>query len=41
MMMKIKVFTLANKTATLKCIGSMKGEAGESLADLQVCLEEK
>jgi len=40
-MMKIKVYTLAHEDASSKCIGTMKGEAGESLVDLRICLEEK
>ena len=39
-MKKIKVYTLIDEGASPKCIGTMKGEDGESLADLRVRLEE-
>lgn len=38
---KIKVYTVADEVALPKCIGTMKAEEGESLADLRVRLEEK
>ena len=37
---KIKVYLLADGGASPKCIGTMKGEDGESLGDLRVRLEE-
>ena len=40
-MKKIKVYTLTDEGSFPKCIGTMKGEDEESLADLRVCLEEK
>ena len=40
-MKKIKVYTLTDEGTAPKCIGTMKGEAGESLADLRLRLEEK
>jgi hypothetical protein len=40
-MRKIKVYTLIDEGACLKCIGTMKGEDGESLAKLRVHLENK
>jgi hypothetical protein len=40
-MKKIKVYTLTDEGSSPKCIGTMKGEDGESLADLRVRLEEK
>ena len=40
-MKKIKIYTLINEGASPKCIETMKGEDGESLADLRVRLEEK
>ena len=40
-MKKIKVYTLIDKGASPKWIGTMKGEDGESLVDLRVRLEEK
>lgn len=39
--MKIRVFTLTNEEATPKCIGTMKAEVGESLADRRLRFEEK
>ena len=39
--MKIKVYTLTHEDLTPKCIGTIKGEAGESLADLRLHFEEK
>ena len=39
--LKIKVYTLIDEGASPKCIGIMKREDGESLADLIVRLEEK
>ena len=38
---EIKVYTLTNEGTSLKCIGTMKGEDGESLVDLSVRLEDK
>ena len=40
-MKKIKVNTLTNEGGSPKCNGTMKGEDGESLADLRVRLEKK
>ena len=40
-MKKIKVYTLTDEGASSKCIGTMKGEDGESLADLRVHLRKK
>lgn len=40
-MKKIKVYTLTDEGASPKCIGTMKAEDDESLADLRVRLEEK
>jgi hypothetical protein len=37
----IKVYTFNDEGASPKCIGTMKGEDGEYLADLRVHLEEK
>ena len=39
-MKKIKVYTLTNETTSPMCIGTMKGEDGESLVDLRMRLEE-
>ena len=33
------VYTLIDEGKSPKCIGPMKGEDGESLADLRMCLE--
>lgn len=40
-MIKVKVYTLAHEGAPPKCIGTMKGEFGESLADLKLHLKDK
>ena len=39
-MKKIKVYILIGEGASPKCIGTMKGEDGESLAYLRMHLEE-
>ena len=39
-MKKIKVYTLTDEGASPKCIGTMKGEDGESLVVLRARLEE-
>ena len=38
---KVKVYMVTHEGASSKCIGTMKDEEGESLADLRVWLEEK
>ena len=38
-MTKTKVYTFINERLFPKCIGTMKGEDGESLADLRMRLE--
>lgn len=40
-MKKIKLYTLTDEGASPKCIGTMKGEDGDFLANLGVRLEEK
>ena len=40
-MIKIKVYTLAHEDSPPKCIGTVKGEAGESLANLKLRFEQK
>lgn len=40
-MKKIKVYTVTHEGAPPKCIGTMKADVGESLADLRVRLEDK
>ena len=40
-MKKIKVYTLTDEGTSPKCIGTMKGEDEESLANLKMRLEEK
>ena len=39
-MKKIKVYSLSDEGAPPKCIGTIKGEDGESLANIKVHLEE-
>ena len=39
-MKKILVHTHSDEGASLKCIGTIKGEDGETLADLRVRLQE-
>ena len=38
---KVKVYTVIHEGASSKCIGTMKGEEGESLVDIRIQLEEK
>ena len=40
-MKKIKVYTLINERESSKCIGIVKGEDRESLAELRMCLEDQ
>ena len=40
-MIKIKVYTLAYEDLSPKCIGTVKGETGEFLANLRLRFEQK